>query len=276
MATNEQFDMELKETLIAMMQWFHQFCVDNDIRYYVVDGTMLGAARHQGFIPWDDDIDVGVPRRDYEKLASILNEKTEGRYVLETPDSPAKEFIYTYSKLYDTTTTLVEHARKDIRRGVFIDIFPLDGIGNSVDESKNNYKRIDFLFKFYMARVVAVRSGRSFYKNAAVMAEQLIPECIINNQKLRRELVAECKKHDFDECLYGGNLLSTWRFREVMERKIMGTPTLYQFENIEVFGVEDYDGYLTSLYGDWRKLPPAEKQVTHHDFVECDLHRSYR
>ena len=125
MATNEQFDMELKETLIAMMQWFHQFCIDNDIRYYVVDGTMLGAARHQGFIPWDDDIDVGVPRRDYEKLASILNEKTEGRYVLETPDSPAKEFIYTYSKLYDTTTTLVEHARKDIRRGVFIDIFPL-------------------------------------------------------------------------------------------------------------------------------------------------------
>ena len=271
METNEQFNAEIQEVLVKMMNWFHRFCMENDIRYYVIGGTMLGAARHQGFIPWDDDIDVGIPRKDYERLAALLSKRTDQRYVLETPHSDDRNFIYTCSKLYDTTTTLVEHARINIKRGIFIDIFPLDGAGNTLDESKKNFKKLDYLFRLYMTRVMAIDPQKNLYKRAVAYVAHAIPNFIIDNNKLRLKIHDICKEHDFDKCKYGGNMLGAWRFKEIMETRIMGTPTLYKFENIEVFGVEHYDEYLTHLYGDWRKLPPIEQQVTHHNFVECDL-----
>lgn len=275
MQTDEKFDQEMKHKLLEMMSWFHDFCVRNNIRYYVIDGTMLGAARHQGFIPWDDDIDVGVPRQDYERLAELLNKNPDKRYVFETPHSEADEFIYTYSKLYDKSTTLIEHAKKDIVRGVFLDVFPLDGIGNTIEEAQKNFKKVDQLFSLYMSRVVAIRSGRKFYKNLAVRLTQMIPNFIINDKKLQLSVDSACKEHDFDEYKFVGNLLGTWRFRDVIEKSIMGNPTLYKFENITVFGVENYDQYLTHLYGDWRKFPPKEKQVSQHEFIDCDLNKAF-
>lgn len=271
MKTDAQFDQELKRKLLEMMAWFHQFCMAHDIRYYVIDGTMLGAARHQGFVPWDDDIDVGIPRRDYEKLAMLMQREPNGRYVLETPHSEALDFIYTYSKLYDTTTTLKEHAKKDIIRGIFLDIFPLDGIGDTLENARHNFRRLNRLFSFYMARVVAMRPGRQFHKNLAVKLMQFLPNCVIDDKQMQLKVDLECKKLDFDECKFVGNLLGTWRFRDVMEKSIMGNPTPYKFENIVVLGVENHDAYLTHLYGDWRKLPPPDKQVSLHDFSECSL-----
>lgn len=275
MISDLTFEQELKIKLLEMMEWFHKFCVDNDIRYYVIDGTMLGAARHQGFIPWDDDIDVGVPRKDYEKLAALLSEKKHKKYALETPHSKASDFSYPYSKLYDTSTTLVEHAKVDIKRGVFIDVFPLDGIGNTFDEAKKNFKKINMLFALYIARVVAVRSGRKFYKNALVKLIQLVPDRIINNKKLQLKLDSLCKKYNYDECEFVGNLLGTWRFRDVVNKTVMGKPTPYKFESITVYGVENYEDYLTHLYGTWREYPPVEQQISHHEFIECSLHQPY-
>lgn len=275
MQGGENFDAEMKAKLLEMMAWFHDFCVENNIRYYVIDGTMLGAARHQGFIPWDDDIDVGVPRADYERLAKLLGEKTDSRYVFETPYSEAKDFIYTYSKLYDRTTTLIEHAKVDIVRGIFLDVFPLDGIGNNLEEAKKNFKKVNRLFSLYMSRVIAVRPGRKFYKNAAVRLTQLVPNFIINDKSLQLKVDEACREHDYDEYKLVGNLLGTWRFRDVIEKSIMGNPTPYKFENITIFGVENYDAYLTHLYGEWRKLPPIDKQVSQHEFIECNLNQAY-
>ena len=75
----------LQQSLLDMLKWFHGFCVDHELKYYLLYGTMLGAARHQGFIPWDDDVDVGMPRKDYERLCSILGDKKDSHYMLETP-----------------------------------------------------------------------------------------------------------------------------------------------------------------------------------------------
>lgn len=266
------FNIELKQKLTEMLAWFHDYCVKHNLRYYVLGGTMLGAARHKGFIPWDDDIDVGMPRSDYERFAELMKSDIKGKYRLETPHSVAKDFTYTFSKIYDTTTTLVENTKAEIKRGIYIDLFPLDGLADTLEESKKRFKKIDFKFSFLLARVTSLRKGRSLLKNIAVLLFPLIP---LDNKKLQLEIDEMCKERDFDECKYGGNLLGAWRFKEVMERTIMGTPTLYQFENIYVYGAEHYNEYLTCLYGDWKKLPPKEKQVTHHQYKECDLHKSY-
>ena len=84
-----------------------------------------------------------------------------------------------------------------------------------------------------------------------------------------------CKEKDFDSVSFGGNIFGNWGLREIMPNKKMGTPRLYKFEEIKIYGAEDCDGYLTSLYQDWRQFPPKEKQVTHHDYLSLDLKNGY-
>ncbi|MBP5314174.1 MAG: LicD family protein, partial [Eggerthellaceae bacterium] len=132
----------MQACLREMLAWFHEWCKEHNLRYYVYGGTCLGAIRHSDIIPWDDDVDVAMPRVDFNRMREIMIEEgicadegvvsTDGvypRYVLETPKSLSGDFIYGYGKLYDTTTTLIEHARTPIKRGVFLDIFSLDGMG---------------------------------------------------------------------------------------------------------------------------------------------------
>lgn len=267
---------KMKEHLLMMFSWFHDICEENQLRYYVLGGTMLGAVRHGGFIPWDDDIDVGMPRQDYIRLAQLMKkaEKAE-RYILETPDTDASDYFYLYSKIYDTTTTLIENRHPEIKRGLYIDIFPLDGLGASKEEARQRYDQIERKSNLLLARTTGIRKGRSPLKNSAAVISRFIPSFIVNNKSLLHNIDAECQEGDFDNDSWGGNLVGAWRFREIMPRSVMGTPTLYQFENMKVYGAEDADAYLTSLYGNWRKLPPIEQQISRHDFVFLDMETSY-
>ena len=263
---------ELKLMLIEMMKWFHDFCCKNNLRYYALGGTMLGAMRHNGFIPWDDDIDVGMPRKDYEKFAILMKESTQERYIFETPETKEKDYYYQFSKLYDSNTTLIENTKYKIKRGIYLDIFPLDGTGNNLEESKKYAEEIYKLDNLLMLKIAGFRKGRSLYKNLGIFLFRFIP---INPKVILYKIVRKCAEKDYDECSWIGNLVGNWRFKEVMPKEYMGTPKLYKFENIEIFGVENADAYLTSLYGNWKKLPPKEKRVTHHDYIELDLHKSY-
>lgn len=263
----------LQSKLLDMFKWFHAFCEQYDLRYYALGGTMLGAVRHQGFIPWDDDIDVGMPRKDYKRLQQLLKGQT-GRYILEYPGLK-EDYFYPISKLYDTTTTLIENTRNHIRRGIFLDIFPLDGLGNSLNEAQRNYKPIANKLNLLLARTTGIRTGRKWSKNLAILIARIIPNILLDNRELLLSIDDLCQKRDFDTCAYGGNFLGAWRFKEIMSREIMGMPTSYKFEDMQVYGAQNYDGYLTNLYGNWQQLPPKEKQVTHHDFIELNLNKPY-
>lgn len=264
--------VELKQRLMDMMKWFHSFCVENNIRYYMVDGTMIGAVRHQGFIPWDDDIDVAVPREDYNRLAELFAKNPSDIYAFESEETDAKDYFYNSSKLYDTRTTLTENNKYKTTRGIFIDIFPLDGIGNNLLEANKNYQKIKQLNNLLALKVSGFRKGRKPYKNIGVALFRLIP---LNPKNILKKIVTEYSSRPFEQYFYVANLASTWAEKEIVPRCYYGTPTLYQFEDGLFYGPEMYDEYLTSIYGDWRKLPPKEKQVTHHDFLELDLHKSY-
>ena len=266
---------EIQKKLLDMLVWFDGFCRANSLRYYALGGTLLGACRHQGFIPWDDDVDVGMPRRDYERLAELLGTGIHDGYILETEYSEDPKFCYFFSKLYDTSTTLLENVATGLKRGLFLDVFPLDGIGNGEKPDLQYFNRIKRKGQFYLARVTAVRKGRSVLKNLAAILAKKIPDGRVDNSALRKEISRMCKKYDFDTSDWVGSLLEDLSEHSIVSRALFGTPTDYPFEGHFILGAEHADEFLTALFGDWRRLPPPEKRITNHDFVSCDLHKSY-
>lgn len=264
----------IQRKLLNMLEWFHEYCIANNIRYYAAGGTAIGALRHNGFIPWDDDIDLVVPRKDYNRLISGFNKQID-HYILESPYSGNNDYLYSYAKLYDTNTTLTEKTRYPCRRGVYIDVFPLDGIGMTEQEALAAFHQVDKKNMFLMTRTCVIRKDRSWYKNAAIIVSRLIPSFIVNNKKLSIDVDKLANSVDNVDSEYVANLMGAYRNKEIVKREFFGKPTLYKFENIEIFCPEKYDEYLTQIYGSWKELPPEEKRYTKHDFLEFDLGKSY-
>ena len=217
-----------------------------------------------------------MPRKDYEELKILMgNNIHDGKYMLETEDSKRREYLVPFGKIYDVTTRMVEQRRIPVVMGAYIDIFPLDGIGETLEEANRNFKRIAFRHDILTSRAVVVREGRKWYKNLAVRIFQALPDFLINEKRLLHRINELCKERSFDNSNYVGNLVSTYRSKEIMLREIYGQPKLFSFEGHKVYGVADEDGYLKSLYGDWRKLPPEEKRKSAHTMEQIDLHTSF-
>lgn len=266
---------KLQERLTDILAWFHGLCESCGLRYYIIGGTLLGAVRHGGFIPWDDDIDVGMPRRDYDKLKELYNLKKQGKYVIEFPDKANKEYPYLFAKVYDTSTTLVEKGRYKIKRGIYIDIFPLDGVGNTMEEALANYPPLKRAFLLDTMISCDFLKRRSFAKNAAVLVGRIISPLFIRRRKLMAKIDRLCRRCDFDESKIVSNLVGGSLEKGFIPIECFGTPTLIDFESIKVYGLQDPNAYLSSVYGDYMKLPSEEKRISLHDNVLLDLERGY-
>lgn len=261
----------LQLRLCEMLQFFHSFCLEHGLTYYAVAGTMLGAVRHKGFIPWDDDVDVCMPRDDYERLKTFTG-LIDGKYVFETVDSPDVSYCYPFTKMYDTTTTLIANNYYMTKRGVYLDIFPIDGCGNTESEAQKNFDSIKFLKKFLEIRLIRKQKGRAAYKNAIIAITRAVPNWIISDKDICRKLDQTCKRFNSVPSLFGGGIIAA---RKLVPLSVFGTPVLYPFENFMIYGVEKYEEYLTITYGNWRQFPPPEKQISHHGYYSIDLLHSY-
>lgn len=265
---------EIRARLKDMIKWFHNFCKENNICYYALGGTLLGAMRHKGFIPWDDDVDLGLPRPDYNRLIELMKNK-KGRYILETPLDGASDFFYPFAKLYDTETTTIENNKYKTKRGLYLDIFPIDGIGCSEEEAKKNFKKFDLKFNFFVSRVNSIKKDRSKIKNIIILISNLIPDFIIDDRKLLLNICKECSKFDYENSAFCGNLVGAYHFKEIVPKEYFGKPTPMPFEDFEIYCVENADGYLTHIYGDWHKIPDEAHKKGHHDFWLVDINNSY-
>ena len=254
---------EIQVVLLEMMKGFHKACSENGINYYMLGGTCLGAIRHSGFIPWDDDIDVGLPRKDYEKFCRIAGDILPSnlvlRYYKNTNNSP-----FHFVKLINKDTTLIEKNYKDYLEGVYIDVFPLDGLEKFSFPQKIRAKTIRFLHVLIMDfYFTGTKSG---LKNLLLKVSKKM-----NMIKIHSKIDKLMTKDKSDQPEYYCNFLGAWKDREIIKRDVFGNPTLYSFEDSEFYGPENADAYLRSLYNDYMVLPPVEKQVSRHDYYFVDL-----
>lgn len=248
---------ELHGILLDLGKEFHRICTRHDIPYYMLGGTMLGAVRHKGFIPWDDDMDFGVPRKYFEKLKEILMKELPGdKYsVLNIQNSNA--LLMDIIKIQDKRTLMHELYKENIsdELGINIDVFPLD---NSIAKDTVKQKMIDALMSLQMYRFLSVKSRPFLKKIVAICIKVLFSPfskgTIINF--INKHLIS-------DNGEYVANYYGAWGSRETVKSEIMGTPMLYPFEDTQLYGVAKPNEYLRSLYGDYMQLPPENKRHIH-------------
>ena len=154
-------------------------------------------------------------------------------------------------------------------------MFPLDGIGNTVEESYKNFKKINAKNNWISAKTCGIRKGRKWYKNLSIVCARLVPPLFGGWRACQKRVDKLCRSKAFDDYKYTVNANGAWREREIVERSVFGQPKTVAFEDAEICVQQDADAYLTKMYGDYMTPPPKEKQITHHDYIAMDLNKGY-
>lgn len=268
--TKEQIE-ELKLVEIEILREFLRICDHLNLRYYLLGGTLLGAVRHQGFIPWDDDIDVGMPRMDFEifleKAPKMLPEHLFLQSIWSDPG-----YLPCFAKIRNNNTTFIEttSAHHKINHGVFIDIFPLD----FYPEDKKEQKKFDRK-KLLLTHRIQQGYNAPFPGNAKLLILSVASR--LRHPSLKKAVI---KKEDLykstTQSALWGNYGGAWGKKEIVPADWYGEGTEVIFEGMKVMAPVQYDKWLTQVYGDYMQLPPEEKRVGHHYVDIIDLHKSYK
>lgn len=270
---------ELQIVELNILKHFIDVCSKLNLTYYLVCGSALGAVKYNGFIPWDDDIDVALPRRDYEIFLEKASEFLPNWCWIQNHRTEP-EFHLIGTKLRDSRTTYIEYMCEElcINHGVFIDVFPLDGYLCS----KAEYRR----FKRLQKKFEAQRRVRLKYRRFS--SRQVF--CVRNNcyYLLYKVfgLYRDTQKYMrvYESCISSGdpeisgilcNHANSISELEYAPCEQYGNGVMMKFEGLDVRVPEKYDEYLTQKYGDWRADLPKEQQIGHHYYTICDLTRPY-
>lgn len=253
---------ELKQVQLEILADVHQFCQKRNIRYSLAFGSLLGAVRHKGYIPWDDDIDIMMPRSDYENFLKWYGNE---RYQVANSDTMDSYFL-PYAKVYDTRTWVEEFMEYPMEYGVNIDVFPLDNLPDSDDELKSFLQHKQLWNCLFELKRIKTTPQRLLLKNSIlVLAHMLLyPVSIYSISKRMRKLSE--KYADIPTRRIGIVAPSDNNIREIWDRRVFDEYTLLPFEGINVQVMKNYHQFLTAAYGDYKQLPPKEKRVSHHSF----------
>lgn len=251
---------KLRKTQIEILDYIVEICEKNNLRYSFMGGTLLGAIRHNGYIPWDDDIDICMPRKDYEEFKKIFpqNEK----YFLDDY-STNKKYWLPFIKIRNSNTIYKENLQSNYNgnSGVWIDIFPLD----NADRKNSFLERFQFRFTGILRTSISIKSGikvskDKFIKRFFSICFLIFPKCFLI--KLQYWLMTINKN---DESEYLMSLGSQYGYKKQIHLRNKWFPTSkHIFEDNEYNIPNDYNYVLKNIYGDnYMKLPPKEKQITH-------------
>ena len=244
-----------------------EVCKQNDITYYVIGGTLLGAVRHGGFIPWDDDIDLAIPRKDYKKLIQVMHELGDSHPVLGMEYYRDKPSLYYYPiRITNKNYKIAEPRTKEGYAHPWIDILPLDGYPNNEKEAKAFVRKMK-LYKtllgfHYVDNLRDIK--RSFKEKVAIRFGKITKiGRLIDPTKVKNKIDALLESHDINDCNIVGTCMGAYFLKEFVPKEHFGNGSTVVFEGMEVNAPEMVHEYLTHMYGDYMQLPPKEKQVSH-------------
>lgn len=276
MIQEQEYDKE--KYLKVLFQTFEAFiatCEKYNLRYFCAGGTVLGAVRHQNIIPWDDDIDVFMPREDYEKIIELNSKISKEGYSIICAKNT--DWYGTFGKFYNKNTTLWEFKEIPFIYGVFIDIFPLDETNDDVETFLVKYKKLRNAQRKYLLSqmrfeisdiIKYYKQGdkKYFYKGVLSWLFPRFLKSYFKNNLLKCEEQFICKSGHHIVCPYG-----EYYKKEYQEKSWYEDYALLPFGNLQVRVPQDYEGFLRHVYGDYMKLPPKEKQLSHHYHYLLDL-----
>ena len=253
---------EIKEIELELLRYIDKICHENEIPYFLDSGTLLGAVRHKGFIPWDDDIDIVIDRKDYKKLLMLLDNGSDRFNVLSMYNTEG--YQYTFAKLVDSNTKLIEHNTKSIEEmGVFIDLFPMEHLPN-----RKLSRRI------VQAYVKWLRSIESLLYNDTSDYTKLhgkykvfcFPYIKLGWQGVQKKLDIYLENLALKDTDYLVQLLASSNPYRDVKKDYFEKAIDLQFEGETFKAPIGYKKYLEILYGDYMSLPPEDKRVSNHDF----------
>lgn len=267
----------LQEIELKILLEFDKVCSKLGLNYSICGGTLIGAVRHKGFIPWDDDIDVAMLREDYEKFIAEGQKLLPDNLFIQTYESD-KDYIHNFAKIINLSTKLIERDTRNqkSKNGIYIDIFPIDAI------SDNRFRRkID---NFLVSTIYKVKNSSNilWIKNTRSRTSRLIKyimfplaKCIGTQNLNRLETYVKVRNNKKGNKLTYGDyyLFPSYGFENMntMPVDIFKETQRITFEGYEVLAVKDWDTYLTATYGDYMQLPPEEERVSNHRIVELEF-----
>ena len=272
MMTNNEL-RHLQECELIIAREIKRICEKHDLKYYIVCGTLLGSIRHEGFIPWDDDIDIGMERKEYDRFCKICADELNDAFVLQTWDVDG-DFPFSYGKMRLKGTYIEESfssGKNSKYNGIFVDIFPFDNVPeNKIKKQKQSagyyfLKRILWLKKGYGASIKNEGKIKCFKYLLSSAILKALPY-----QLVKKKYNKFIRKYN-DECTQELVMDSKYSYeKNIIKRKWLEDTNMYKFEGTEFMSFRDYDAYLSHLYMNYMKLPPSN-QRHNHDIIKIDF-----
>lgn len=249
------------ELLIA----FDKVCKEHGFRYSLGGGTLLGAVRHKGFIPWDDDIDVMMPRPDYDAFIHCCSNIATSFRMISYENT--NNYYNLFAKIWDPKTVIVDDLTEiPYSIGVSLDVFPIDGLGNT------KWVAYCHFFRTFLLRELLNASNWKKYfisKTHSIWMEPVrflfyIASRHVDQKKLILRIDKINRKRSFDRSSYAGCVCGSYREKEIMQKETFDRFSSLEFEGQGFQAISDYHTYLVKHYGDYMQLPPANQRTTHH------------
>lgn len=254
---------ELKKIQLDILIYIDKICKDNNIQYSLAYGTLIGAVRHKGYIPWDDDIDILLKRSEYNKLLNILHKEKNEKYKVFSQDDEG--YYYTYTKVSDSETIIHEKnwpQYKDL--GVNIDIFPIDYVPNG--KEKEHYEKTMFYVRCLhncLTDIAYAHDKRYMRFIKKLCRFRTVKKCRAKGEKFWKDKINEMtqtEKANNMACIIDGDYC-------LWNQKILDNYIEIEFEGHLFDSVKDYDTMLKNYYGDYMQILPEEERKTNHNFV---------
>lgn len=255
---------ELQASLLEIMDEIDSICRKNKIRYSLSSGSLLGAVRHKGIIPWDDDIDVCMLRTDYDRFFDLCKTELGERFGMITIENK-EDYGYGFSKIVLHGTKIKQIGLKEGQNvfEVWVDVFPYDHVPSSKLKRFFHKYYNYYLIKLLEERYDGIYGDTGIFKRLCFSALHMINK-YTDADKAKRKLIKNMKKYNNEESMYITSLSGFYKYeKEILPKDFFDKLSEYKFSGRTYYGFANYDYYLQRLYGNYMKLPPEEKRHTH-------------